>query len=185
MYWKLQTDKFILRVSKSIKTLFKLYTDIITPYDNEPTNYFPLNPKELEDIEIAEEESYVCLIPTTSIVHKFIIKKANEEIKVTDLIDRFNTRVQFGGKQLATLENKDATNVVFRRMDSDYVVVVSKYFHIALNHRQAGLFNTDHHRWFSYQGGNKIAKEFSVSIYPSHAETFNGYIDYNIALEKK
>ena len=179
--WKVNRNDIIVRLNPELAQVLKLDSDVITSHDRYDCNYWPITDSKLK----LKEDPYIVLIPTSSLIREIVVKKPQEEIKPTELLERFNTLVRYADKSLARLELHHGTHFQFHRLDSKYIIVLSKHLHVALRHRVAGFFHDREHRFLSYYFAEQFQNQWSVYIYPSNPIFFNGVITKDITLDRK
>ena len=177
VHWKVLSKKHVVYLSVNLQQAFRLWSDVLTSYDMEASNYHHLP----ETMEIGE--SFIAVIPTSSALKKIIIKEENEEISVEEVFKRFNERVQYEGKPLAKIV--PGQYAVLHRLSSDHVLVLSEDLHNDMQHRHAGTYTVKDSRYMAHKIEKTFRQRYYVSIFSPKCKTFNNELSEDIVLNPK
>ena len=175
-------ENFFIHISHRLRIALSI-SDIITKYDSRPG----FSEKIDEKIQIHDDD-FIAIVPTSSLLARFIIKKQNEEITIQDLARRFNAMVKMNGQQLSSLSVEDK-DLIYKKLNSDYILLFNQPLHHATGQDWAGFCTIPYQR----VSQNNLSKHFHdvlyVDVYTSNTQRYIEYlkftnVTYNLTLER-
>ena len=158
--WHVTNDNYFIIVSRSVKDLFILFSDVITPWDSLPSNYFSIQEQHMP-LPTKAEDMFIILVPLTYNRKDILLKEANEVISAETLLNRFNTRVP---KDIASLTFNSNHYCVYKQADQ-HALLYSKDLLKVFSHRQGGLYDKGNQQFWGYDFSRGFKTPWYVSIY--------------------
>ena len=155
--WRILHSHLCLVFDIPLQELFNLWNDVITPWDNAPSNYEGFNMN-----DVSEQEMTLLIVPITSNVTTIPIKVKKEIVNPQKIMNRFNERVK-----LATMSMNDGKShfIVQKHATDNHVILFSEKFVNALTLRQGGIYTQQQIRFATYNFSNIFQEEWNVYIF--------------------
>ena len=159
--WKILIPGGIIIMSSSFKELFKLWNDVITSWDLNPNNYFPVSkdtkfdPKDYDDF-------YIMTLPLNYQRLEYVIKVKNETLTPDEAITRFNNKIP---SNIAKLSIKDKHFNIHKQHNDGKCVVVAQHFLEYLCFRHGGIFYKGDLRYIAFNDDGELKNEWKVYVY--------------------
>ena len=161
--WNVKTSDYYFIFSKKLMKILQLHTDTFTTWDMFYVKR--LFDKAIDDDDIDDGLNFIC-VPFSYNRKKIVIKEGNEELKITDLINRFNNALNIEGKQFATLELLPDNSVKFSKLHDDNIaILLSQEFHEAMRHQHSGLFKPTSQSFLPYDLSYSFKRKYYVYLY--------------------
>ena len=155
---------FFFIFSKKLMEIFQLFSDVITHWDSEDSKR--IDPYQSHYELTSDHELSVIIVPYKSSHSEIIIKKSNEDVNISTLVNRFNEKLNIDEKQIAKLTVGSYDVVKFEKCHHDnYVVICSKELHDALRHHQSGIYEPKEQQFLPYDMTHSFKFQYSVFIY--------------------
>ena len=184
LFWNVKTNDYYFIFSKKLLKILQLDTDIFTAWDMFYVKRLSI--KTIDDDDIDGGLSFVC-VPFSYNRKKIVIKEGNEELEITDLINRFNKALNIKGTQFATLELLSDNSVKFSKLyDDSNAVLLSQEFHEAMRHKHSGLFKPASQSFLPYDLSYSFKRKFYVYLYEIlYVRPFNFQLTNTISLKRQ
>ena len=162
LHWNVKTTDYYFIFNTNLVKILQLHSDTFTGWDMVWINR--LFDKTIDDNDIDGGLSFIC-VPFSHNREKIVIKEGNEELKITDIIERFNTALNIEGQQLATLELLSDNSVKFSKLQDDNIaILLSQDFHEAMRHRHSGLFKSSSQSFIPHDLSYSFTREYYVYL---------------------
>ena len=184
IYGSVKTHDYFFIFSKKLMDILQLHTDVFTIWDmfyiNQLTN------KVINDDDIDDGLSFIS-VPMSYKRKKIVIKERNEDIKITELIDRFNKKLYISGKQYAAFELLSDNSVRFTKFHYDKTaIILSQEFHEAMRHRHSGLFKPASQHFLPHDLSYSFKRKYEVYLYEVlYARPFNFKLIDTVTLKRQ
>ena len=158
--WRLSKPNFVILVSETIRKIFGLTTDVLTPWDYEGSNTFLLN-KEFRSPP-TNDDLYFIYIPVNYNVKQFELKKEKENITAETLVSRFNDLIP---KELAQLAMDKKKYLTIEKKDGDNcIIIISSGLSKMMNVYQAGAFRHNIKSYTAYSSKYDVKPSWIVTV---------------------
>lgn len=182
--WNVKTSDYYFIFNRNLMKILQLPSDTFTAWDMFYINH--MFDKTIDDNVIDGGLSFIC-VPFSYNRKKIVIKEGNEELKIADLIERFNKALNIGGKQFATLELLSDKSVKFSKLqDDNTAVLLSREFHEAMRHRHSGLFTTSSQSFLPHDLSYSFKRKYYVYLYKLlYVRPFNFQLSDTVTLKRQ
>lgn len=162
--WTVETSDFFFIFSKKLMSILQMSTDTLTQWDMFYTNR--LSDKVIHEEDVDDDLYFISVPLSHKNQMKIAIKERNEDLKIKDIIERFNTALNMNGKQYATLELLSDNSVKFCKFyDDRYVILLSQEFHEAMRHRHSGLYKPAEQFFLPHDLSYSFNRKYDVYLY--------------------
>ena len=155
--WKIVNPNMCIIISPNIHERFELTNDVLTSWDQEPSNYYPFT-----NTAQVGTDNYITIVPLNYKKKTVYIKSANETMSMESFITRFNEQLE--NILRITLINDDRQFLLNKLNDDKFVTLCSPKLHKMLAFRQAGMFVKDDARYLAHDFSQHFKSEFYVDI---------------------
>ena len=171
--WKVAKGWYLC-LSDKLRHYIDLYGNVLTNYDNKTENP-PVKRYWHRKIKFNETELYIDFVKKTNdnLILKIVLKEENEDVNISELVKRFNSRLVLNGKQIATITLKYAHLIIKKNYNDGTVLIFSKHFHRFLNHYVAGVHEDKDSRHWGFKSANQFNKKWTASLYQKRTQPVN------------
>ena len=173
---KITTPDFFFILSEKLRDIFQLDSDVLSPWDNETKRF--INLRRTIQVE-SPDELHITIVPMTFARKSITIKKSNEELNISSVIQNFNDLMKVDGRQIATFQLTTNYVVLEKLYNDNFVLLCSKDLHAAMLHTQSGFFKVNKHSFLPYDLSRSYKFDFVVHLIEIKAPTL-----YNFSLTK-
>lgn len=180
--WKTDSSKCFFICSTELRKVLQLDLDTITFWDAISTKRIYEN----EELGKGDDELSITIGPFSYESQEIVIKKGNEDIDISAIIERFNKSMHINGKQIATLELLSENRVMIRKLEDDnFLLILGQDFHEAMRHQQGGVFKPNSHFFLPFDISYGFKRIYSVYLYEIFPSPFTQSLTKTINLHRQ
>ena len=179
--WKILNNDFYFVLSHGIRSMYQLWSDVITDMDASYTNkgsfYNSYIPTEQSDV-------WIMIVPKKADQNEkyttFELKKKGETLTAKQLFQRFEEKVDVNIAKL-TLEN-DVKFILTKVRNDNYMILSNAPLRKAFTFTRAGMFGAGEEKYFNANMSNQKDEWTFTVIHLSNIEVFDEYTTKVITL---
>ena len=167
LQWDIIKPDFMVVLSRDLQVAFQLYSQVITPEDAWPINYHVLT----EMLKV--KDAHIIVIRKAVFTEKIILKEANREMNLNDLLTTFNEKLAHIAKLTFS-----GDKIYLKKLYNDNTVVLpSKALSRMFGFRQAGALYPDESHFSGYTWPETFEKPWYIRLYRLKPDDSTSVID--------